>query len=412
MQNNFCAVSDNGVYLSTDNGNTWEMKPSGLISTSVFAFLNIGSNVLTGTYGAGAFLSADSGKSWQPYPNLNAGGFNAFSESDSALFAATTTDGLLKSTDEGVSWERVLTSVQDPYFRTVGSNGNTVLAASSNEGAYRSSDNGVTWSPIGSGLSDPEIADFSFIESIVYASTTFFGFIFRSTDDGLTWTQSSNGLSPYSSVHKVIKQGHYLFAAAGDGVYRSSDNGNNWSLAIIGMTSTSILTIIAYDSTIIVGTLEGFIYKSTDAGNNWIDISEGLPLIGSSSTNEKIHVVGQNVLCGTYATGVYKSPLSEIVVSVDNPDQLKDPDSFVLGQNYPNPFNPTTTIRFSIQNKSNVKITILNAIGEEVAVVLNEEKEAGFHQVEFNAANLPSGVYFYQLRAGSFVQTKKMILMK
>ena len=59
-----------------------------------------------------------------------------------------------------------------------------------------------------------------------------------------------------------------------------------------------------------------------------------------------------------------------------------------------------------------MKITILNSIGEEVAVVLNEEKEAGFHQVEFNAIGLPSGVYFYQLKAASFVETKKMILLK
>jgi hypothetical protein len=59
-----------------------------------------------------------------------------------------------------------------------------------------------------------------------------------------------------------------------------------------------------------------------------------------------------------------------------------------------------------------VKITILNAIGEEVAVMLNEEREAGFHQVEFIATNLPSGVYFYQLKAGNYVDTKKMILLK
>ncbi|MCW9096216.1 MAG: T9SS type A sorting domain-containing protein, partial [Ignavibacteriaceae bacterium] len=72
----------------------------------------------------------------------------------------------------------------------------------------------------------------------------------------------------------------------------------------------------------------------------------------------------------------------------------------------------TTTIGFGLQNKSDVKITILNAIGEEVAVLLNEEREAGFHQVEFNAVSLPSGVYFYQLRAGEFIQTKKMILLK
>ncbi|OGU82228.1 MAG: hypothetical protein A2W11_10630, partial [Ignavibacteria bacterium RBG_16_35_7] len=87
-------------------------------------------------------------------------------------------------------------------------------------------------------------------------------------------------------------------------------------------------------------------------------------------------------------------------------------NSYLLEQNYPNPFNPTTTIGFGIQNKSNVKITVLNSIGEEVAVVLNEEREAGYHQVEFNAENLPSGVYFYQINSGEFIQTKKMLLLK
>ena len=97
-------------------------------------------------------------------------------------------------------------------------------------------------------------------------------------------------------------------------------------------------------------------------------------------------------------------------VSVDEDKYF--PSHFALEQNYPNPFNPTTTIGFGLRSKSNVRITILNAIGEEVAVVLNEEREAGFHQVVFNAINLPSGVYFYQIQAGSVVETKKMILMK
>jgi len=86
--------------------------------------------------------------------------------------------------------------------------------------------------------------------------------------------------------------------------------------------------------------------------------------------------------------------------------------SYLLAQNYPNPFNPITSIGFSVPEKSNVKIIILNAIGEEVAVVLNEEKEAGYHQVQYNASNLPSGVYFYQLKAADFIETKKMLLLK
>jgi predicted GH43/DUF377 family glycosyl hydrolase len=92
--------------------------------------------------------------------------------------------------------------------------------------------------------------------------------------------------------------------------------------------------------------------------------------------------------------------------------ELKTVNSYLLEQNYPNPFNPATTIRFGVPEKSNVKITVLNSIGEQVALISNESKEPGFYQVEFNAANLPSGVYFYRLQSGSFVETKKMILMK
>jgi hypothetical protein len=116
--------------------------------------------------------------------------------------------------------------------------------------------------------------------------------------------------------------------------------------------------------------------------------------------------------------GACESLLGTPVV-VDVEEEYSLPIEFALEQNFPNPFNPTTTIGFGIQSKSNVKITILNAIGEEVAVVLNEEREPGFYQVEFNAVNLPSGVYFYQLKAtpsggqaGSFIETKKMVLLR
>ena len=97
-----------------------------------------------------------------------------------------------------------------------------------------------------------------------------------------------------------------------------------------------------------------------------------------------------------------------VIIEID----LRVFNTFLLEQNYPNPFNPTTTIGYGIKEKCNVKVTILNSIGEEVAMLVNEEKESGYHTVEFNASSLPSGVYFYQLKAGSFIETKKMILLK
>jgi len=87
-------------------------------------------------------------------------------------------------------------------------------------------------------------------------------------------------------------------------------------------------------------------------------------------------------------------------------------NSFALYQNYPNPFNPSTRINYSIPQKSKVQIIIYNGLGKEVAVLLDEEKDVGNYDVEFNASGLPSGVYFYRLQAGDFIQTKKMVLMK
>jgi hypothetical protein len=90
----------------------------------------------------------------------------------------------------------------------------------------------------------------------------------------------------------------------------------------------------------------------------------------------------------------------------------ESPTSFMLSQNYPNPFNPSTTFKYSIAKQSSVLIKIYDLIGNEIETLVNEEKPVGTYELTWNASNLPSGVYFYQLRAGDFVETKKMILMK
>jgi hypothetical protein len=86
--------------------------------------------------------------------------------------------------------------------------------------------------------------------------------------------------------------------------------------------------------------------------------------------------------------------------------------SFKLQQNYPNPFNPTTTIDFSLAVAGKVEIAVFNALGQKVATVLNTAKAAGDHSVVFDAAELPSGAYFYRLTAGSQTTVRKMMLIK
>jgi len=97
-------------------------------------------------------------------------------------------------------------------------------------------------------------------------------------------------------------------------------------------------------------------------------------------------------------------------VSVD--DEKISPEMFSLSQNYPNPFNPATTIRFLIPEESFVTIKVFNTLGEEITTLINENIIAGNFEVEFYVTTLPSGIYFYSLQAGSFVETKKMVLLR
>jgi hypothetical protein len=88
------------------------------------------------------------------------------------------------------------------------------------------------------------------------------------------------------------------------------------------------------------------------------------------------------------------------------------PILFSLTQNYPNPFNPSTTFSFSLPSKSFVSLKIYDMQGRKVAILVSEEMSAGTYSRQWNAANISSGVYFYQLQVGSFLQTKKMVLVK
>ena len=97
-------------------------------------------------------------------------------------------------------------------------------------------------------------------------------------------------------------------------------------------------------------------------------------------------------------------------VSVQNGQSL--PIFFTLYQSYPNPFNPSTKIKYQLPEQRYVTLKVFDVLGKEITTLVNKEKTAGSYEVEFNASSLPSGVYFYRLQAGSFVETKKMVLMK
>lgn len=153
------------------------------------------------------------------------------------------------------------------------------------------------------------------------------------------------------------------------------------------------------------------IQKSTDK-NNWNKIGF---VAGAGNSNSPR---SYSYLDKAVQTGVAYYRLKQIdndgtsEYSAITEASVENPGKFSLGQNYPNPFNPATQVSYSLAKASNVKITMYNALGQEVRVLENSAKEAGYYTLSINASDLGSGVYYYKLEAGSFTQLKKMIVLK
>ncbi|MBE2216818.1 MAG: T9SS type A sorting domain-containing protein [Ignavibacteria bacterium] len=144
-----------------------------------------------------------------------------------------------------------------------------------------------------------------------------------------------------------------------------------------------------------------------------VPLTTGAPLASGGSEFATNLVSGKSVLIGV----VQGTPDRCIVVEVGDLVGITNnntgvPSGYNLSQNYPNPFNPNTTFNFGIPTSGNVKLSVMDVLGREVAVLTNEFKTAGSYNVNFDASKLSSGIYFYTLSAGSFKETKKMLLVK
>ena len=131
--------------------------------------------------------------------------------------------------------------------------------------------------------------------------------------------------------------------------------------------------------------------------------------------NQSFSVIGTQLR--NYTISVPPSTARILVLSSTPLVDVEDeeamlPTEYSVSQNFPNPFNPSTRIQYSLPYSSTVKISIFNILGEKVTDLINGEMSAGYHDVDFNASRLASGVYIYRIKAGDFVETKKMVLMK
>jgi hypothetical protein len=149
------------------------------------------------------------------------------------------------------------------------------------------------------------------------------------------------------------------------------------------------------------------VFLSTDNGTTWAAANPGLAAYAVYS----LVVDGTSLCAGTWGGGVFRRPLAEMITGVHtSPTDVTG--KFNLEQNYPNPFNPSTVIRYTVPARLHVTISVFNTLGQQVATLVNGFKEAGYHELRFDASGLASGVYFYRLRAGEYLATKRLLLIQ
>ncbi len=376
-----------------------------LATNGLYIFSGTNGGMVRSTTGGGNWLNIDYGLTSTDINKVEY--FTDFPNQSGSLFACS--EKIFWSTNYGDSWSVYPDDVHPvPGNPTVHSvlNYQDKIWIGTSRGVYYF-DTILGWVPVNYGFPFGNVIKvFSLINngSNVFAGTD--RGIFKLVDT--TWIEKNNGLPNTISYTLSFSDG-YLYTGGGllnSNVYISSNNGDNWNLSLTVASATSILTIA---SNIFVATYGDGVWRSTNYGNNWSQINNGLSI--SAYKIFSIAKNNQDLFVGTETSGVWKRPLSQIVTEVGENENIQ-PAYFSLGQNYPNPFNPSTKIIWQSPVGSRQTLKVYDVLGNEVTTLVDEYRDAGRYEVEFDASGLSSGVYFYKLTSGSFTETKKMLILK
>ncbi|MEJ2103791.1 MAG: YCF48-related protein [Ignavibacteriaceae bacterium] len=241
-------------------------------------------------------------------------------------------------------------------------------------------------------------------------AAVWYGTLYKSIDGGQNWSSVGQIGDDMSLIIDIFCQGNYGWLIGSSinskkNYARTTDGGLTWTSEVLSHNMSKIF-FLNENVGWIVG--EGII-KTTDGGGSWTSLTSfcELPYVLTD-----LHFVSENVGWVIGQSGSILKTTNGGVTFVEEKKEKVIPSSLELEQNFPNPFNPSTKIRYSISQPSKVIIKIFDILGREIETLVNEEKPVGTYELTWNAVTLPSGVYFYQINAGEFIRTKKMLLIK
>lgn len=326
---------------------------------------------------------------------------------------------VLKTTNGGENWIK-LPLTTGPLLSVFFVNSQTgwIVGGPVDRGALgilmKTTNGGQSWLPQ-SGPTGRAYTEVKFIDSQTGWIVDMYGAILKTTNGGENWDMMvSDTLNSYNTLYTVdFVNAQKGWAAGANGrMYKTIDGGVNWSPHFldskIWISSLQFVDeMTGWAAGTDYSTEGGIILKTTDGGITWFaqahpaTIGGDLYSIFFISQNKGWAVGNGTILTTSDGGDIYTSPIRD----------------YTLSQNYPNPFNPVTNIKYAIPSelkneKVLVNLSIFDMLGSEVAVLVNEEKNFGTYDAVWNASGVASGIYYYRLSVGGFVQTRKMVLVK